>query len=379
MKHRPHIGESIPPPSFKEAKNRRQKVRSSGLDPNHWYVVSYAGGMKPGTVKEIVFWKRSIALFRTKSGNYHALENRCAHRQIKLSHGVVEGCHLVCQYHGWKYNEKGEVVSIEHDTFGRKNLKFRISSYPVQEKYGLVWLFPGDPKKAEEKPLPQIPELELESEWTSTTFEYKWRTHHSMILENVSDYTHEYLHRKTKPFRGAKLVKCETASDGDRIDVAYEAKIAVNPIMNLFIDRSKVDSGLMKLTYTYPYNFSNTDEYIKHFISIIPIDENHTHFFFTFIFRPFKIPFTPFKMPHFAMKAMARLSRPMISTVMAEDKIAVEWEMDGYEEHWGAPLAELSPMVKAFQDLTIRKWEEYLATVEEKRSGARRKASGGVS
>jgi len=25
------------PPSFEDAKNRRQRVRAAGMDPNHWY------------------------------------------------------------------------------------------------------------------------------------------------------------------------------------------------------------------------------------------------------------------------------------------------------------------------------------------------------
>ena len=44
------------------------------------------------------------------------------------------------------------------------------------------------------------------------------------------------------------------------------------------------------------------------------------------------------------------------------DGEAVEAEQDGYNRHWQAPIAELNPAVHAFQALTIRKWEEYLAT-----------------
>jgi hypothetical protein len=42
------------------------------------------------------------------------------------------------------------------------------------------------------------------------------------------------------------------------------------------------------------------------------------------------------------------------------DGVAVAAEQAGYEEHYDAPIAELSPAVAQFQQLTIRKWEEYL-------------------
>ena len=107
------------PPSFEDAKRLRQQARATGLDPNHWYAVEEVRNIKPESVVEIVFWKHSIALFRTKTGSFHAVENRCAHRQIKLSLGSVDDCRLVCAYHGWQYDEDGRCVEIPHDRFGR--------------------------------------------------------------------------------------------------------------------------------------------------------------------------------------------------------------------------------------------------------------------
>ncbi|MEM7676448.1 MAG: aromatic ring-hydroxylating dioxygenase subunit alpha, partial [Myxococcota bacterium] len=51
-----------------------------------------------------------------------------------------------------------------------------------------------------------------------------------------------------------------------------------------------------------------------------------------------------------------------------EDGVAVEAEQQGYDEHYEAPIAELSPAVHAFQALTIRKWQDYLDSVAAKRS-----------
>jgi hypothetical protein len=63
------------------------------------------------------------------------------------------------------------------------------------------------------------------------------------------------------------------------------------------------------------------------------------------------------------MKAFLPAAKQLtVKPLLAEDGVAVEAEQEGWERHWDAPLAELNPVVKAFQDLTIRKWEAYLAT-----------------
>ena len=89
-----------------------------------------------------------------------AIEDRCAHRQVRLSLGEVHGCDLTCPYHGWTYGGDGRLVAIPHETFGRNVSKVRVASYPVRVRYGLIWIFPGDPALAEETPMPEIPELE---------------------------------------------------------------------------------------------------------------------------------------------------------------------------------------------------------------------------
>src|SRR5207245_183802 len=92
------------PPSFAEARNRSDKARAAGLSPDYWYAVEREARVKPGTVVEVRFWGRSIALYRGTDGVLRAIENRCAHRQLALTLGAVEGNCLTCVYHGWSYD-----------------------------------------------------------------------------------------------------------------------------------------------------------------------------------------------------------------------------------------------------------------------------------
>src|SRR5437764_635418 len=116
------------PPAFHEGRNKRQKARAAGLHPDYWYAVEFDNAVKPGQAVEVRFWNSSIVLYRGENGEMHALENRCAHRQLKLSIGQVEGCNLICAYHGWSYDGAGRVVNVAHELFGHPRLNVRIRS-----------------------------------------------------------------------------------------------------------------------------------------------------------------------------------------------------------------------------------------------------------
>jgi phenylpropionate dioxygenase-like ring-hydroxylating dioxygenase large terminal subunit len=359
-----------PPPSFEEARSRRTRARAAGMNPNYWYAAEQVKNLRPGKVLEVVFWKRSIALFRTAEGRFCAIENRCAHRQLKLSCGRVEGCALTCPYHGWSYDGRGRVVRIPHDTFGHASPSFRVAEIPLRVRYGFVFLFPGDPELAERVPLPEIPEIEGPNRWTiAPPLDYTWRAHHSMILDNVSDYQHEYLHRDLRPFRDAKLLRYETAPDA--VHLWYDAEVAGGRLLNLFVRRRELSDRVMHLCYDYPYHWSNSSDVIRHFMFTWPIDEQHTRIFFVLYYRKLCVPGTGIAAPRALMEAFLRLGNATVMKhIFDQDGFALEAEQHGYDTQWEGPSAELNPVIGAFQDLTIRKWEEYLAPRRQARPAA---------
>ena len=356
---------SARPPGFEDAGTLRQQARAAGMDPNYWYAVEEVRRVKPGTVVEVVFWKHSIALFRGTDGSFQAIENRCAHRQLKLSIGHVEGCRLVCAYHGWEYGGKERPAGVPYDGNGRSFPRLALKTYPVKVRYGLIWLFPGDPEQAEMRRIPDIPELEGPGRWTCVPLRFTWSAHHSMVIDNVSDFTHAHLHRRYRPFDGAELVSCETV--GDDVHLAYDTRVGRGRISGLFVDHKRLDTNSMKLCYEYPYQWSNTDDEIKHWLFVLPVDERTTRVFFLFYFKSLKIPFLPVRIPRFAMTAVMNISnRVLIGPLLAQDQFALEAEQEGYEKHWDARPVEFNPVVKAFQEVTVRKWREYLARGPEK-------------
>ncbi|MGH7747684.1 MAG: Rieske (2Fe-2S) protein [Candidatus Dormibacteria bacterium] len=59
--------------------------------------------MPPETVCEVEIGPRTIALARDEDGEFHALDNMCAHLGGPLGKGYVDGDRLVCPLHGWEY------------------------------------------------------------------------------------------------------------------------------------------------------------------------------------------------------------------------------------------------------------------------------------
>jgi len=88
-----------------------------------------------------------IVLYRGASGTVFALEDRCAHRQVPLHLGVVNGEELKCHYHGWTYNCAGKCVSVPYMLPVRQLGGVR--AYPAREIDGLIFVFPGDPALAQ--------------------------------------------------------------------------------------------------------------------------------------------------------------------------------------------------------------------------------------
>lgn len=89
-------------------------LRRVGADPSYWYPVARAKDVRAGKAVAAAFAGERLALYRGKSGAVHALEDRCAHRQVPLSMGVVEGEVLRCRYHAWAYRGDGRISQIPY-------------------------------------------------------------------------------------------------------------------------------------------------------------------------------------------------------------------------------------------------------------------------
>ncbi|MFD7677352.1 Rieske 2Fe-2S domain-containing protein [Streptomyces sp. NPDC060187] len=169
-------------------------LRRIGIAPDHWYPVATSRKVRRNRTFATAFAGQRIALYRGRSGTVHALEDRCAHRQVPLSMGVVEGDILRCCYHAWAYRGDGRISQIPYLPKGCERPPRGVRSYPVREAYGLVFVFPGDPDLAEAAAFPRLPEYHSPAHRTMT-FSRTVRCHYSFMHENLLDMNHQFLHR----------------------------------------------------------------------------------------------------------------------------------------------------------------------------------------
>jgi phenylpropionate dioxygenase-like ring-hydroxylating dioxygenase large terminal subunit len=169
-------------------------LRRVGINPNFWYPVALSRNVRKKQTFAATFAGERIALYRGDSGTAYALEDRCAHRQIPLSMGVVEGDVLRCCYHAWAYRGDGRISQIPYLPRNAARPPRGVRAYPVREDYGLVFVFPGDPQHADEAALPELPEFDSAKHKTMT-FSRTVNCHYSFMHENLLDMNHQFLHR----------------------------------------------------------------------------------------------------------------------------------------------------------------------------------------
>jgi phenylpropionate dioxygenase-like ring-hydroxylating dioxygenase large terminal subunit len=118
---------------------------------NCWYVAAWASeiGRVPLTR---TFLGEPVLLYRTEAGRAVALEDRCCHRNLPLSLGRIEGDAVRCGYHGLTFGPDGICIRVPgQDTIPAGA---RVKSYALIERWKLIWIWIGDPARADETILP---------------------------------------------------------------------------------------------------------------------------------------------------------------------------------------------------------------------------------
>ena len=117
---------------------------------NAWYVAAWETEIGDGPFSRTIL-NEPVVLFKTPGGIV-ALEDRCCHRALPLSMGQVVDDRLQCGYHGLEFDATGACVKVP----GQSKIPpgAQVRSYPVIQRWGWVWIWPGDPAKADEALLP---------------------------------------------------------------------------------------------------------------------------------------------------------------------------------------------------------------------------------
>ena len=113
---------------------------------NCWYVAGWSADYGRA-LKAETYLGENIVIYRTEDGRPVALENACPHRKLPLSDGKLVGDAVECGYHGLTFNCAGTCVAAPTQK-GQIPRRAVVKSYPMVDRYHLLWIWMGDPDKA---------------------------------------------------------------------------------------------------------------------------------------------------------------------------------------------------------------------------------------
>lgn len=162
---------------------------------NEWYVVAFAQEVDDQRPLRRYCSGDRIVLYRTAKGEAVALQDRCPHRGSPLSFGKIVNDTLQCPYHGFRYGASGQCVRVPSQTAIAPELCVR--AYPVVERGGFIWLWPGAPAAADPALLPDCFEFGLDRPgWTAKPYlMLEIKANYTLLFENLLDTSHiSFLH-----------------------------------------------------------------------------------------------------------------------------------------------------------------------------------------
>lgn len=325
-------------------------LRRVGLSPRHWHPVAWSRELVPGRLLRGAFAGERLVLARRADGRPFALEDRCAHRQVPLSEGVLDGETVTCGYHGWRYAADGRCAAPASAA---------VRAYPAAERGGLVFVFPGDAALAEKVPLPAFPAAE-DPRYRTRRLSRRIRCHWSFMHENLMDMNHQFLHRRLMGGIQPVLLSCDRGPDwvqavyrftrtsgrqswGERFMIGAnrrESRVREHDVMTI-----RTDFPYQTLTFA---RADSLEPELSLWLDYVPVDReqrsNHC-----FGLMSIKRPSTP---------GLIHLFWPFIAwftdAILRQDQDIVEREQAAWNEQGADRNHEVFPLILSLRDVLRR-------------------------
>ncbi|MBB3884710.1 Rieske (2Fe-2S) protein [Acetobacter oeni] len=99
----------------------------------------FASDLSDATVKAAQIGAQKLAIWRDSYGKIQAVEDRCPHRNMRLSLGFVRGDMLTCLYHGWRFDEHGQCRAIPAHPDITPDDTTSVTTFPAVDYCGIIW------------------------------------------------------------------------------------------------------------------------------------------------------------------------------------------------------------------------------------------------
>jgi vanillate O-demethylase monooxygenase subunit len=201
-----------------EAPTRSQTTGPRNSWPqNAWYVACTSAELAVGEGAKPLgrqICGERVVFYRDAEGRVAALEDFCPHRGAPLSLGFVRDGHLVCGYHGLVMGCEGRTVAMPEQRVDRFPT---IRRFPTIERYGFVWIWPGDPERADSARLHHLPWAES-PDWAYGGGLYHIQCDYRLMVDNLMDLTHEtYVHASSIGQKEIDEAPVETLVEGEEV------------------------------------------------------------------------------------------------------------------------------------------------------------------
>jgi vanillate O-demethylase monooxygenase subunit len=119
-----------------------------------------------------------LVLFRDGLGRVAALRDQCPHRRMRLSLGKVEGGRIVCPYHGWSFDRRGEGFSPATPL-----LRVSAHSLTALDLHGAIWV-------KDESASPRFPTLGGADLYAAAVLAHEVEAPLELVLDNFTEVEH---------------------------------------------------------------------------------------------------------------------------------------------------------------------------------------------
>lgn len=331
-------------------------IRRLEINLNHWYAVARSDEVTTQPIG-VEIWHQAIVLFRDQNGKVHALEDRCPHRQVKLSHGKVVGDAIECAYHGWCFDGSGSCVAVPYLADHQKLPNCGLRAYPVREQHGFVWLFPGEPQQAETTRPLDLSEWD-ELNYIATVSIIECKAHYSFLMENLMDMYHGHLHQDYQAWANPVLQNLRESDD--RVDAFYQAdsyyKIdKIWSISQLFIPAlRRLHPEPLNVSYVYPHWVSTLGADFKICCLVCPQHETVTKAYlihFTSLNAFHRLHKLPVTFRRFVKNRLFGSAQRILDGLVQQDVQMMEEEQQAYLNNPERRSYELNRTVPSVQRL----------------------------
>ena len=200
---------------------------------NCWYMGGWSEEVGPDVLFARTLAGHPIVMFRDPTGELRAIYDRCPHRFAPLSLGLHLGDRIQCQYHGLQFDGSGKCIHSPHGD-GKVPPGVGVRAFPVVERAGCIWLWPGDPALADPASIPDFDCLDQENNYVGHGYIHA-PVDYTLETDNIMDLSHiEFLHPGTLGSAVGAVAETHVQQEGSTV---WSIRVTRGEVLAEFLEK----------------------------------------------------------------------------------------------------------------------------------------------